>query len=575
MSTAPITIMLVEDSPSDAALLRESLEGREPGQFQFTHVETLAGAKAQLGEGHFDVLLLDLSLPDSSGQETFLRMRAAAPDLPIVVLTSAASESIGLEAVRQGIQDYLIKGQADGAQIARAIRYAIERQRAEAELRRARDELELRVQERTAKLKQTVEVLQTEFRYREQAEQALRESEERYRTLFDTAPLGLAVSNHRGELLAVNRSWCALVGVTPEEARRRSAAEFYALPSQRRQLLAQVRKRGRVERSEALFKRKDGSSFLALLHMEALRLGRKAALLTIVQDITKQKHDEWHVEGVRELLELFATKTTRQDYVESVVRFLRDWSGCRCAGIRLLGSDNLIPYAACLGYSRRFLKLENCLSLDTGDCPCVRIFRGQSRESDAQFTSQRGSFFCNQASSFGEQFCADATLRPHLACLEAGYDSLAHAPIRYHGRLLGSIHLADPREDQFPPETVKFIESAAPLIGEALHRFQVEESLAESEQRFRSMFERHDAAMLLVDPEPGAIVDANPAAAAFYGYSGEDLRNDEDRGPVRRAAPDRRESASTRSQRISGRFNLPAPTGQWRGPHRRGPLQPR
>ena len=325
----------------------------------------------------------------------------------------------------------------------------------DAELRRARDELELRVEERTAKLKQTVEALQTEFRYREQAEQALREWEERYRTLFDTAPVELAVSNHRGELIAVNRSWCALVGVTPQEARRLSAAEFYALPSQRRQLLAQIRKRGKVERSEALLKRKDGSSFLALLHMEALRLGREKALLTIVQDITKQKHDERRVEGVRELLELFATKTSRQDYVEAVVRFLRDWSGCRCAGIRLLSSDNLLPYAACLGYSRQFLKLEDCLSLDTGDCPCVRILRGQSRESDAQFTSQKGSLFCNRASCFGEQFCADATRRPHLDCLEAGYDSLAHAPIRYQGRLLGSIHLADPREDRFPPETVR------------------------------------------------------------------------------------------------------------------------
>ncbi len=108
--------------------------------------------------------------------------------------------------------------------------------------------------------------------------------------------------------------------------------------------------------------------------------------------------------------------------------------------------------------------------------------------------------------------------------MQAGYDSLAHAPIRYHGRLLGTIHLADPRADRFPPDTIAFIESVAPLIGEALHRFQVEESLAESEQRFRSMFERHAAAMLLVEPETGAIEDANPAAAAFYGYARERLQ---------------------------------------------------
>ena len=122
MFAQPILILLAEDSPSDAALLQESLGGREPGQFQFTHVATLAEALVQLRERRFDVLLLDLSLPDSSGRETFLRVRAAAPDLPIVVLTGAAGEAVGLDAVRQGVQDYLLKGQSDGAQTARAIR---------------------------------------------------------------------------------------------------------------------------------------------------------------------------------------------------------------------------------------------------------------------------------------------------------------------------------------------------------------------------------------------------------------------------------------------------------------------
>ena len=213
------------------------------------------------------------------------------------------------------------------------------------------------------------------------------------------------------------------------------------------------------------------------------------------------------------------TRTSRQAYVDSVVRFLSEWSGCRCAGIRLLDNSGRIPYAACLGYSRAFLKLENCLSLDTADCPCSRVFRGRPLASDAQFTSRKGSFFCNRASGFAEQFCADPSKRTELACLHAGYESLAHSPIYYRGQLFGTIHLADPRQDRFPPETVTFIESVAPLIGEALHRFQIEESLAESEHRFRSMFERHAAAMLLVEPETGAIVDANPAAAAFYGYA--------------------------------------------------------
>ena len=524
MSLAPINVLLVEDSLSDAALLQEALSGNGLGEFAFTQVETLEEGLAQLGQRRFDVLLLDLSLPDSQGRETFMRARVAAPEIPIVVLTSAASETVGLDAVRHGVQDYLRKGQADGALTARAIRYAIERQRAAAELRRARDELEVRVAERTAELKQSVAVLEQEIGCRRQAEEALRESEERYRTLFESAPVGIAISNYRGEIIAVNRALCALGGMTLEEALARRASDFYGLPSQRRRLLARVRKEGRVEQDEALLKRKDGSTLLGLLHMEEVRLGQQKMLLTIVQDITRQKQNEWHVEGVRELLELFATKTSRTAYVDSVVRFLAMWSGCRCAGIRLLDGEGRIPYAAYVGYSRAFLKLENCLSLETADCPCSRIFRGQPLASDAQFTSRKGSFFCNHADRLAADFCSDASKRTQVPCLQAGYDSLAHAPIRYRDQLLGTIHLADPREDRFPAETVSFVESVAPLIGEALHRFGVEESLLESEQRFRSMFERHDAPMLVLDAEPGTIENANPAAAAFYGYPRERLR---------------------------------------------------
>jgi two-component system, LuxR family, sensor kinase FixL len=524
MSAGPISILLVEDSPSDAALLQESLNALGPGQFHVTHVETLAEGLAQLGQGRFDVLLLDLSLPDSMGQQTFMRARAAAPDVPIVVLTGAASDAVGLEAVRQGIQDYLRKGQADVEQTVRAIRYAIERQRAETELRRARDELELRVAERTADLARRAEELHAEIAHRRQAEQAMRESEERYRTLFEAAPVGIAVSNYQGKIIACNRSLCALAGVTPEEARALDASAFHALPGQRRKLLAQVRKQGRVDQCEGLLRRKDGSALLVLLHLEEVRVGSRKLLLTIVQDITAQKQNEWHTEGVRELLELFATKTSRSAYVNSVVRFLKQWSGCRCAGVRLTSHDGCIPYAAWTGYSPGFLKQENCLSLETADCPCSRIFGGRALSSDKQFTSRKGSFFCNQASQVAAAFCSEPVRQTQVPCLRAGYDSLAHAPIRYHNRLLGTIHLADPRPDRLPTETVNFIESVAPLIGEALHRFEVEESLVESERRFRSMFERHGAAMLLVDPAAGLIEDANPAAAAFYGFSRECLR---------------------------------------------------
>jgi len=182
MNPAAVKILLVEDSPSDAALLQESLTQNRLGEFEFTHVECWAEAAAQLKERPFDVLLLDLSLPDSDGRETFVRARAEAPQLPIVVLTGVADEAVGLEAVRHGIQDYLIKGQAYGRQTARAIRYAIERKQAEAALKQAeanlqheRDQLEVRVRERTAELSATNQALQAEITQRQRAQEAHRQ----------------------------------------------------------------------------------------------------------------------------------------------------------------------------------------------------------------------------------------------------------------------------------------------------------------------------------------------------------------------------------------------------------------
>ncbi len=183
MNSPPVKILLVEDSLTDAALLCESLSGDGLGGFEFTHAESWAQAVAHLRNRQFDVMLLDLSLPDITGRETFLRARAAVPQLPIVVLTGTADEAIGLEAVRHGIQDYLIKGQAYGRQTARAIRYSIERKQvetalkqAELSLQRERDQLEVRVRERTAELVKTNEALRAEAAHRERAEDAHREA---------------------------------------------------------------------------------------------------------------------------------------------------------------------------------------------------------------------------------------------------------------------------------------------------------------------------------------------------------------------------------------------------------------
>ena len=132
-----IRILLVEDNPTDVMVAEDELAHAVGTRFVVTPVGRLAAAIAlcepPATASAFDVALLDLSLPDSDGLETFIRLRDAAPCLPVVVCSHRADEALALQAVQAGAQDYLVKGQYEG-QLVRAIRYAIERAHADAQL---------------------------------------------------------------------------------------------------------------------------------------------------------------------------------------------------------------------------------------------------------------------------------------------------------------------------------------------------------------------------------------------------------------------------------------------------------
>lgn len=138
MSTAtkarPITVLLVEDNPGDARLILELLGEVQAGGFDLERVGRLDHALDRLARTGVDVVLLDLGLPDSQGLDTFVRARRGAPDEPIVVISGLDDERLALEAVRSGAQDYLVKGRIEGHLLARVLRYAVERKRAEQDL---------------------------------------------------------------------------------------------------------------------------------------------------------------------------------------------------------------------------------------------------------------------------------------------------------------------------------------------------------------------------------------------------------------------------------------------------------
>jgi CheY-like chemotaxis protein len=123
-------VLLVEDNPADADLVIELLTG--PGSDRpdvaVVRVDRLSRARAALAAEHFDVVLLDLSLPDAEQLDGIEALTAAAPEVPVVVMTALEDDRMALRAVHAGAQDYLVKGQDDGRVVRRAIRYAMERQ---------------------------------------------------------------------------------------------------------------------------------------------------------------------------------------------------------------------------------------------------------------------------------------------------------------------------------------------------------------------------------------------------------------------------------------------------------------
>ncbi|MBI5162585.1 MAG: EAL domain-containing protein [Magnetospirillum sp.] len=174
------TVLVVEDNPGDARLVEVFLRTEVSNPFRILHADRLSQALACLDTEAVDVVLLDLSLPDSFGLDTLARLRQPHPLVPVVVLTGTNDEVLALDSLRKGAQDYLVKGQGDGEVVRRSVHYAIERARVAAELR---------------------------------------QSEARFRAVFANAGVGVAVTDTAGTLIEVNPAFCAMLGYDGDEMR--------------------------------------------------------------------------------------------------------------------------------------------------------------------------------------------------------------------------------------------------------------------------------------------------------------------------------------------------------------------
>lgn len=252
------TVLVVEDNPGDARLVELYLIEDAAASFTVLKAALLGQALEILAAQAVDVVLLDLSLPDSFGVDTLTQLRAASPFVPVVVLTGTNDEELALKALRQGAQDYLVKGQGDGDLVRRAIFYAIERSHAAA---------------------------------------ALRRSESRFKALFANAGVGVVLSDFQGRLVEVNPAFLSMVGYDADELRGSSLRDITHPEDQglneglRGELLAGARDGFQLTKR---YVAKDGRTVWAKLNCKVMHQtdGDQPYTVTVIEDVTERKRLE-------------------------------------------------------------------------------------------------------------------------------------------------------------------------------------------------------------------------------------------------------------------------------------------
>jgi PAS domain S-box-containing protein len=261
-----VRILLIEDSPSDRRFFTAILCRVSQTAFSVTEATSLAAGLERLAVGATDLVLLDLGLPDSWGLETFMRLHAAWPRVPVIVLTGSDDEALAVQAVRAGAQDFLVKGQVDAKLLGRAIRYARERHRIEV---------------------------------------SLRESEERYRDLVENLNEIVCVVNTEGVVTYISPVVEQVGGYRPAEILGCPFGEFIH-PADREMLLTsfQASVAGHPEPSEFRVLTKSGALRWMRNSSRLIQVGhRVTGLRSMLMDITDRKRAEEEIQRLNASLE--------------------------------------------------------------------------------------------------------------------------------------------------------------------------------------------------------------------------------------------------------------------------------
>lgn len=338
-------------------------------------------------------------------------------------------------------------------------------------LRKMNDELEARVNERTA---------QVSIQAKEIGD------------LYNNAPCGYHSLDGNGVVININDTELQWLGYSRGEVVGIRKFTDFLTPRSRNVFAENFPKfleQGWIRDLEFEVIRKDGSTFIALLSAAAVcdSEGNFAVSRSTMFDISSRKENERKIIATNDLLKLFSSAPTCDDYLNDAAGLIKKWSRCFCVGICLHNEDGKTSRGAYAGVAREVWEKEVCLFEGKGACRGILNNADTPECHDSSCIACNGMFVCNDSSHVlsPESGLAARTLMERAE--ELGFLSVAIMPVRYREKMLGSIHLADRRKNAIPRQTTELMELITPLIGEAIFRFSVEESLMVSREQLRNL----------------------------------------------------------------------------------------
>ncbi len=326
--TSPLRVLLVEDDEHDRLAFSRALQ-KSQVVFQTTECERADEALKRIhaDASSFDLVVIDHGLPGMSGLHLCMELLDEQVPLPMVILTGQGSQQLAIEALKAGVADYMVKDPSQGyldllpvvlPEVVRKHGDRLARKRAEEALQKAHDELEQRVEERTAKLARATEQLRLELTERERVEESLRQSEERFRSVAQTASDGIIAVDSQGNIVFWNDAAEKIFGYSSGEAVGKRLA--FIMPERFRkdhgkglERVVSTETSGIIGKTfEKVGLKKNGTEFPAELSLAGWKTKEGVFFTGIVRDVTARKRAEEEIRHLsRQLISVMEEERKR------------------------------------------------------------------------------------------------------------------------------------------------------------------------------------------------------------------------------------------------------------------------